>query len=185
MGKKRQAFTGAFPVRDITLIGMMAAVIEASKMALSFLPNIELTSFWLIMFTLFFGRKVFPVVPVFILVEGCIYGFGLWWAVYLYVWPLLVLIAWILRKNESAWFWSIVSGVFGLCFGLLCSVPYVVTGAADGLRHGLYAGFSWWVAGIPWDIAHCVGNFALMLVLYRPIKSILRKISQNDGKFAE
>lgn len=183
--KKRPAFSGAVPVRDLTLIGMMAAVIEVSKMALSFLPNIELTSFWLIMFTLFFGRRVFLVVPVFLLVEGCIYGFGLWWAMYLYVWPLLVLIVWILRRYESVWFWSILSGVFGLCFGLLCSVPYVIIGAADGLRHGLYAGFSWWVAGIPWDIGHCAGNFVLMLVMFRPIKSIMGRIKRNDGEPAE
>lgn len=176
MGKKGQTLSGKISPRDITLVGMMAAVIEVCKTALAFLPNIELTSFWLIMFTLFFGWKVFLVVPVFILIEGCIYGFGLWWVMYLYVWPLLVLIVWKLRKEESVWFWSVVSGVFGLCFGLLCSIPYAVIGAADGLRQGLYAGFSWWVAGIPWDIGHCAGNFALMLVLHRPIKSIMKRM---------
>ena len=74
-------------VRDITLIGMMVAVIEVCKAALSFLPNIELTTFWLILFTLYFGRKILLVIPVFILIEGCIYGFGLWWVMYLYMWP--------------------------------------------------------------------------------------------------
>ena len=57
----------------------MVAVIEVSKFALSGLPNIELTSFWLIMFTLFFGWKIVAVVPVFILLEGAIYGMHLWW----------------------------------------------------------------------------------------------------------
>ena len=176
MEKKRQNLTSKISTSNITLVGMMAAVIEVSKMALAFLPNIELTSFWLIMFTLFFGWKVFLVVPVFILIEGCIYGFGLWWGMYLYVWPLLVLITWKFRREESVWFWSVVSGIFGLCFGFLCSVPYAVIGAADGLRQGLHAGFSWWVAGIPWDIGHCAGNFVLMLVLYRPIRSIMNRI---------
>ena len=41
-------------IKDITLIGMMVAVIEVCKIALSFLPNIERVSFWIIMFTLFF-----------------------------------------------------------------------------------------------------------------------------------
>ena len=84
-------------VRDITLIGMMVAVIEVCKAALSFLPNIELTTFWLILFTLYFGRKILLVIPVFILIEGCIYGFGLWWVMYLYMWPLLVLLVWIFK----------------------------------------------------------------------------------------
>ena len=168
-------------VRDICLIGIMVAVIEVCKAALSFLPNIELTTFWLIMFTLFLDRKVAFVVPVFILIEGCIYGFGSWWIMYLYAWPLLVLVTWIFRKQESVWFWGTLSAVFGLLFGLLCSLPYVVVGAWDGgLRAGLYAGFTWWVAGIPWDLVHGVANLVLMLVLFYPIRNIMLKLQKHN-----
>lgn len=164
-------------IQDICLIGTMVAVIEVCKMALSFLPNIELTTFWLIMFTLFFGRKIVFTVPVFILIEGSVYGFNIWWIMYLYAWPLLVLLAWVFRRQQSVWFWSILSGLFGLFFGLLCSFPYIVIGAVDGgLRNGLYAGFTWWVAGIPWDIVHCTGNFVLMLALYHPVRALMQKV---------
>ncbi len=164
-------------IRDICLIGLMVAVIEVCKVALSFLPNIELTTFWLIMFTLFFGKKVTFVVPVFILLEGCMYGFGSWWIMYLYTWPLLVLIAWMFRKQDSVWFWSILSAVFGLLFGFFCSFPYAVIGFVDGgIRGGLYAGFTWWVAGIPFDLIHGIANFVLMLVLYRPVSTVMYKI---------
>ena len=157
----------------------MVAVIEVCKAALSFLPNIELTTFWLILFTLFFGRKIVLVVPVFILIEGSIYGFNTWWIMYLYTWPLLVLLTWVFRKQKSVWFWSFLSGMFGLFFGLLCSIPYVVIGAVDGgIRSGLYAGFTWWVAGIPWDIVHCIGNFVLMLVLYHPVRTLMERIKK-------
>ena len=54
-----------FSIRDIAQIGMMIAVIEVCKFALSGIPNVELTSFWLIMFTLFFGWKIIVVVPAF------------------------------------------------------------------------------------------------------------------------
>lgn len=167
-------------VREIALIGMMVAVIEVSKLALGFLPNIELTSFWLILFTLYFGRRITLVVPVFILIEGAMYGFGLWWVMYLYSWPLLVLITWIFRRQESAWFWGIVSGAFGLSFGALCSLPYIMIGigaSGDGsLLAGFHMAFSWWIAGIPWDIVHCAGNFVLMLLLYRPVRYVMEQI---------
>lgn len=157
------------------------AVIEVCKATLTFLPNIELTTFWLIMFTLFFGKKVAFVVPVFILIEGCLYGFGSWWIMYLYTWPLLVLVTWIYRKQESLWFWSVLSAVFGLLFGFFCSIPYYVLGAIDGgLRGGLYAGFSWWVAGIPWDLVHGISNFVLMVVLYKPVRVIMKRVSATD-----
>lgn len=164
-------------IKDICLIGIMVAVIEVCKAAFSFLPNIELTTFWLIMFTLFFGRKTAFVVPVFILLEGCIYGFGLWWIMYLYLWPTLVLLTWIFRRQDNVWFFSILSAAFGLSFGLLASIPYVVLGTVGAdLKAGLSTAFAWWVAGIPWDIVHCIGNFVLMLILYHPVRHIMEKM---------
>lgn len=168
--------------RDVALIGMMAAVLEVSKSALAFLPNIELVSFWVILFTLFFRWRVLPAIAAFIWIEGCIYGFGLWWVMYLYAWPLLALIAGLCRRQESVWFWSIVSSVFGLFFGVLCAIPYAVSGAAgSGLRSGFHAGFSWWVAGIPWDITHAAGNFVLMLALYRPVRMAMKRVSARGA----
>ena len=182
MTDKRKESKLKIGIKDITLIGMMVAVIEVCKAALSFLPNIELTTFWLILFTLYFGRKILFVVPVFILIEGCIYGFGLWWVMYLYVWPLLIFLVWIFRKQESMVFYSILSAMFGFLFGFFCAIPYVVIGAADGgIRNGLYAGFTWWVAGIPWDIAHGIGNFVLMMVLYKPVQMLMNKLRINQN----
>lgn len=160
-------------VIDIVTAGAMVAVIEVSKAALSFLPNIELTSFWLIIFTLFFGWKIVFIVPAFILVEGLIYGMGLWWIMYLYVWPVLVLLAWIFRKIDSALFWAALSGMFGISFGFLCSFVYLFTG-------GIHTQIAWWIAGIPWDFIHCIGNFVLMLILYKPIMAGMKKI-KNSG----
>lgn len=163
-------------IKDITLIGMMVAVIEVCKMALAWAPNIELTSFLLIMFTLFFGRKMVFVVPVFILIEGAVYGVQMWWIMYLYAWPLLVLITWLFREIDTVWFWCVLSSLFGFSFGFLCSFPYVVVGAAGGgLLNGLYAGFTWWVAGIPFDIIHGVANFVIMMILYHPVRAILKE----------
>lgn len=165
-------------VKDMAIIGMMVAVIEICKVAMGFLPNIELTTFWIILFTLFFGKKIMLVVPVFILIEGTMYGFGLWWVMYIYVWPLLALMVWLCRRQESIWFWSILSAGFGLLFGFFCSIPYVIIGSVEeGLKNGLYTGFTWWVAGIPWDITHCIGNFVLMLVLYHPVRHMMQKVS--------
>lgn len=178
--KRRQ---NKLAIKDIALMGMMVAVIEACKLAMAFLPNIELTSFWIILFTLTFGWRIVFVIPVFILVEGAMYGFGLWWVMYLYAWPLLALAAWLCRRQESMWFWGFLSAMFGFLFGFLCAIPYVAIGTADsGLRGGLYAGFTWWVAGIPFDIAHGVGNFVLMAVLYKPVRLAMRRVRVRNGQ---
>ena len=56
-------------VKDITLIAMMAAVIEVSKLVLAQIPNVELTTFWVMMFSLYFGKRVYYVIIIFILLE--------------------------------------------------------------------------------------------------------------------
>lgn len=164
-------------IYDIALIGMMVAVVEVCKLTLLGLPNIELTTFWIIMFTLYFGNRVFYMIPVFILVEGAMFGIQLWWIMYLYMWPSLALITKRFKNSDSAWTFSILSGMFGLLFGFFCAIPYAVIGTVDGnIINGLYAGFTWWVAGIPWDMVHGVGNFVLMFVLYRPVRNIMNKL---------
>ena len=85
---EKQRANRKITIRDIALIGAMVAVIVVCKEALNFVPNVELVSFWIILFTLFFGWRILFVVPVFILIEGCIYGMGLWWIMYLYVCPM-------------------------------------------------------------------------------------------------
>lgn len=166
-------------IKDITYVGLMLALIEVCKTALSFLPNIELTSFWIIMFMLYMGGKTYVVIPAFILFEGCIYGFGLWWLMYLYAWPLLAFVTWLFRRQDSVVFWSVVSSVFGLLFGALCSIPYFFIGMlSGGVRTGLIMQLNWWIAGIPWDIVHGVGNFVLMFVLYKPVSNVMKRFKK-------
>ena len=156
--------------KDITLIGLMVAIIEVCKIVMKDIPNVELTSFLVIMFTLYFGKKIAYVIPTFIVIEGLLFGFGLWWIMYLYLWPLLALVTWKFRKMNSAWNWAVVSGMFGLLFGFFGAFPYVVTS-------GIPTAIAWWIQGIPWDITHGVANFALMLVLFRPIRNVMNRVN--------
>ena len=160
-------------IKDITIMALMVAIIEVCKVALAQIPNVELTSFWIIMFALYFGKRVFYVVPVFILIEGAMYGFDLWWIMYLYAWPLLALVTLLLRKMKGAWEWSMVSGIFGLMFGFLCAIPYIFTS-------GIYGAFTYWVAGIPFDLIHGIANFVIMLVLYKPLKQVMIKLTKDE-----
>lgn len=161
------------------MVGLMVAVIEACKLVMQGLPNIEMTSFLIILFTLHFGRVTRYAIPAFILIEGMIYGFVLWWVMYLYAWPLLSALTRAFSRVDSPLFWAMVSGVFGLCFGLLCALPYFFIGLpGGGIESGLRQMFAWWVAGIPFDLVHGVSNFALMLALYRPISTLFAQIPQ-------
>lgn len=166
-------------VSDMAHIGMMVAIIEVCKVVLMGVPNIELTTFWIIMFSIYFRNKVFWAIPVFVLIEGAMFGFHIWWIMYLYMWPSLAFLTRLLKKVDSVWAYSFLSAMYGLLFGFFCAIPYVVIGTVDGgIKNGLYAGFTWWVAGIPYDLLHGIGNFVFMLILYRPIRNIMNKLPQ-------
>ena len=116
MGKTRSLVTAAF----------LAAVLVASKFALDGLPNIELVSLLVILYTLEYPRLAVPAVYTYVFVYGLLNGFGIWWFPQLYIWAVLMLFARLMRQNRSVLLWALLSGLFGLCYGALYAVSYAV-----------------------------------------------------------
>jgi hypothetical protein len=160
------------PVKKMTRIALLSAILYVSKVALEFLPNVELVSLLVILYTLVFGSEAFLIVTVFNLFEFIQWGFGTWWLSYLYVWPLLVLVTLLLKKavKEEFLVWSIVSGMFGLLFGGLFAIAYLPVDRAYAL--------SYWISGLPWDVWHALWNFVLMIVLGKPLYLLFRKLDR-------
>lgn len=152
-------------------MGLLGAILFVGQLAMSPLPNIEPVTTLIIIYTPIYKKKTFFSIYVFVLLEGLLFGFGIWWISYLYIWSILAAIALSLQKLRSAALWAVVSGLFGLIFGALCAVPYLISG-------GIGAAFAYWSAGIPYDILHCGGNFALTLILYTPLTRLLKKLQQ-------
>lgn len=156
-------------IGDIVICGIFSAILFVSQVVIAGLPNIELVSLLVIIYTLVFERKTIPIIYIFALLEGLLYGFGIWWVMYLYVWTILYVIARIFRNNQRPLFWAFTGGFFGLIYGFLCSIPYIFAG-------GIGAGIAWWIRGIPYDIIHGVSNFIVILVLFNPIYLSLKKL---------
>lgn len=149
-------------VKETALLALLSAILLIGQIALGFLPNIEVVTLLIMVYSIVFRKKVFFIIYVFVLAEGLVYGFGIWWFNYLYVWSIQAVINLLFRKQKSVVFWSILSGFYGITFGALCSLPYFAIG-------GPSAAFAYWVSGLAYDIPHCIGNVALCLVLFRPL----------------
>ena len=162
-------------VRDLCHLALLAALMFASKVALSGLPNINLNALLIIVATVYYGWKALYSVAAYIMLEGLVYGFSIWWFCYLYSWPLLVVAVMLLRKNRSPVIWAVVAGVFGLLFGPLMYVGYFAA-------LGGWSGFpAMWIAGIPYDLTHAVSNFVLVLILFRPLSQVLERMIQKQS----
>lgn len=156
-------------VKELVLIALLSALLFVSQVALAVLPNIEVVSLLVILYTLFFKKKTLYIIYIFALLEGLTYGFGIWWFMYLYVWTILWGITMFFKEEKSPLIWAFISGFFGLFFGTLCSVPYFITG-------GVSMGLSWIASGLIMDVIHGVGNFLVALLLFRPLHTAFQKI---------
>ena len=145
----------------------MGALIFGAKFALASLPNVNINAVLIILTTLFFGWRALYAVAIYVLLEGLVFGFQIWWFSYVFVWPLLVVVAMAFRKNDSALIWAVIAGLWGLLFGPLMYIPYFcILGGWKGY-------FAMWIAGIPYDLTHAAGNFVFTLVLYPPLLKVM------------
>lgn len=157
---------------ETVLFGMLGALMFALQVVMAPLPNIEPVSLLVMLFAVTFGWKSLYCVYTFVAMEILFHGIGLWNINYLYIWTILAVAAIALQKMEPAFGWALLSGVFGLAFGALCGIVDVFIGGFG------YAAAKW-VSGIPFDLLHCGGNFAIALVLWKPLRNLLDKLQKR------
>ena len=164
--------TSKLRIKELTLFAILGTVLFSLNMARAGLHNIEPVSLLVMVYAVVFGSKALWAIYIYILLECFTWGFNTWTVSYLYIWLILFLLARLLRNMESPLNWAILSGAFGMTFGLLCAPVYLVTG-------GWAYAVSWWVSGIPYDLLHCGGNFAIALCLFRPCRRALTSLYQR------
>lgn len=156
-------------VREICLFGILASLTFAAKYVMSWMPNIEPVSLMVMLFGVIFGLKALFPVYVYVVLEILFYGLGTWNVNYLYIWAILLLLAIALRDMRGSLGWAVLSGAFGLMFGALCMPVDILIG-------GFGYAASKWVSGIPFDLAHCAGNFVIAALLFKPMRALLEKL---------
>ena len=157
------------PLKELVLLALFGAFIFALKVIMEILPNIEPVSLLLMVFTYRFRLKALIPAYIFVGLDLLLHGFNIWNIMYLYVWAILVFIVLPFKRIRKGWFFAILSGVYGMLFGTLCSIPFFIA-------FGHEFAFSWILSGLPFDLLHCFGNFVLAFWLYIPLTNVLEKI---------
>ena len=157
-------------VREIALFGVLGGLTFAAKLVMSGLPNIEPVSLMVMLFAVTFGKKCIYPTYVYVAMEILVYGINLWNIYYLYVWLVLAVAAYLMRRNQEPLAWAILSAVFGLAFGALCGITdiFVLGGIAPAVAK--------WTSGVLFDVVHGVSNFVIALLLFRPMRQLMEKL---------
>ena len=164
-------------IKEIALFGMLGAFMFASKLIMEVLPNIHLLGLLIVAFTVVYRAKALYPIYVFVLLNGIISGFAMWWVPYLYIWTVLWGAVMLLPKNMpkavKPFVYAVVSSLHGFLFGVLYA-PF------QALFFGLdFKGtLTWIAAGLPFDITHGISNL-LCGALICPLVTVLRNAQKH------
>ena len=164
----------------IALVGIMAATLECGKLALSFLPNIEVVTILLALYGYTFGIYGVMAAFVFVCIEPLIYGFGTWVLSYFLYWPLVALVFMLFAKLriKNRIIFTLTAIVLTAWFGVLTSLVDI----------GLFSGFfdSFWerfciyyLRGSPFYIAQLACNTVLFLTLFKFLLARLERVKNT------
>ncbi len=160
-------------IKEIAVFAMLGALMCISKFVMEPLPNMHLLGVFTVAFTVVYRQKALYPIYIFVFLTGALWGFGLWWIPYLYVWTVLWGATMLLPKNMpkkvAPIVYITVCGLHGFLYG-------VIYAPSQALLFGLdFKGMiAWIVSGFPFDIIHGISNLCLG-VLIVPIAVVLKK----------
>ena len=159
------------PRNNIVLIAFLSALLVVSKEALSMIPNVEVVTLLLIVYTKILGyKKTLYITFIFTTIQAIIYPPHTWIITYYLVWPLLVLgTSLILKTTNSSFGLAIYAAIFGLSFGAFDSLIL-------SILYGPHTFLPIWLRGLSWDLIHGFSNYLTVLLLYDPLKKNLKKL---------
>lgn len=166
-------------VREISLIGILAAVNIASRIYLQALPNIKpVTSIIIISVMLFglgFGVKLSVVTTI---VSNLFLGMGTWTFFQILAWVVICLITQLLldflkkmNKQPKLLPMAIFAFFMGYVFGFVVSFEKLMLGGPS-----LF--IVYYISGLLFDTFHAVGNFGFYLIC----APLLIKIFEKEAK---
>ena len=165
-------------IREITVFAMLSAVMFASKVAMEGIPNVHLLGTFVVAFTLTYRKKALLPIYGYVFVNGIWEGFSPFgWLPELYLWLILWGVVMLLPKKMpkvmAPIVYMLVSCLHGLFFGVLYSPVYALFSGMGWDRVWL-----WILAGLPFDLLHGMGNFALGTLII-PIATLLKKLDKT------
>ena len=172
-------------LKELVIFAVLGAIMFVSHLALMGIPNIGFIGLFIAAFTITYRVRALIPIYVYIMLYGVFFGL-LTWIPYLFVWLPL-------------WGMFMIAGKFNL--PVKVKVPlYMILCALHGLSFGtLYAPFSallfgipfrfqtllaWIIAGIPYDIAHALGNLAAGTLIV-PLSALLKKLDAQVMNYSK
>ena len=161
-------------LKDVAVLSLMGALMFAGDVLLEMLPNIHLVGVLIVVTTVVYRKWAILAIYVYVLMQGLLSGFDLWWIPYIYIWDFLWLFIMLIPKrlpdNIKNILYVVVCALHGYLFGILYA-PSQVLLFFDGDFSRM---IPWIILGIPADITHGTSNLILGTLFILPAVKILK-----------
>ncbi|MCQ2506337.1 MAG: hypothetical protein MJ113_04075 [Lachnospiraceae bacterium] len=177
-------------LKEAITLALLGALMFCSKLLTESIPNVHFLAMFIIAYTVVFRFKALYAIFTFIMLVGLFYGFGIWWIPYFYLWPILWGVTMLLPKkmptisigkisfNLAFPVYMIVAGLHGLCYGTLYAPFQALVYGFDFQKT-----IAWIIAGLPWDVTHCIGNICASTLTLPVISGLKRAMkAANIGQ---
>lgn len=161
------------PTKRIVRIAMLSAILVLGKLALSFIPNVEVVTACTLIFAFVFGGEAIAAAFIFCIADMFLYSFALDVALsYFTYWPLLATAGIVARcmGAKSAYVYAIIGVLGSLAFGVITSLYYALVYRMPVLPYFL--------AGIPFYALQMASALAFILVAFSPLTKLLSRFKE-------
>ncbi|MBO0454407.1 ECF transporter S component [Candidatus Enterococcus murrayae] len=167
----------ALGVKELSLLSMMIALCVVSRSFFQFIVNVQPVTAILLIITIYWGVYQGLIVSVLsILITNFYMGMGIWTVAQIVTYFLIIFLTGLLKKlpafKNSILVQAIYAGITGLLFGLFIS-------AIQAPFFGISAFLPYYLAGVPTDVMHAVGNVAFYLLLTPILRKLLTQTIQR------
>lgn len=158
----------------LTLLALLAALAVVGRVVFAFLPGVQPVTSLIIICGIFLG----PLAAIFLAIlttflSNMLLGMGIWTIWQIVSWGAIGLLSGLIGKiplGKSIYIIAIFSVFSGYFYGFIISLTtYQITGAF----------WPYYVAGLPFDTNHAIGNAVFIIMLYPTISLFLKKYANK------
>lgn len=156
---------------------MLVSIAVIGRIFLNYIPNVQPVTTIIIITALLMGRSNGVIVAATSIVVSNLYlGFGPWTLPQVISFSLIALIGGAFHRFKDrkhfVYFLALIGGFSGYFHGFVMSInEYLIFGNF----------WAYYIAGLPFDTAHALGNIAITLILYKPLKYIFESTNTNHS----
>ncbi|PEX93253.1 ECF transporter S component [Bacillus cereus] len=161
-------------IKSIALVAVLTALSVTGRIVFAFIPNVQPTTTLLILVTLLMGKRYGILHAMLVMVtSNLILGIGIWTIPQIIAYSIIVLITGLIIRPMFSkiphFIMGLYAGLTGFLYGFiisLCQVPI----------YGSKYFFAYYMAGLPFDFNHAIGNFGFYMVLAPILLPLLDKL---------